>query len=152
MMLPTQTRLLQHLFIQLCVCRLERQLRSKQASLPAEPPADDAEAINLMVGLGARAFGEAGYGHTCLDVAHSQVEQTDAICGQAARDLRQSARKGYVHVGAAGWFLRRMFTLQPTAACCPTVCRCACRRAGAAPADSAAPTRCRQGLGGKAVR
>ena len=31
-------------------CRLERQLRSKAASLPAEPPADDAEAVNLMVG------------------------------------------------------------------------------------------------------
>ncbi len=28
---------------------LERQLTSKAASLPAEPPADDAEAVNLMV-------------------------------------------------------------------------------------------------------
>ncbi|KAI7837176.1 hypothetical protein COHA_008969 [Chlorella ohadii] len=33
--------------------RLERQLTSKAASLPAEPPADDAEAVNLMVRLPA---------------------------------------------------------------------------------------------------
>jgi hypothetical protein len=36
-----------------CCCRLERQVRSKAASLPPEPPADDSEAINLLVRLPA---------------------------------------------------------------------------------------------------
>lgn len=123
-------------------CRLERQLRSKVASLPAEPPADDAEAVNLMVGCGLYCC--AFPMNVLMGLPIIRVCSASggiALCLDAIWPIQQA--------GAApnGSPLCPHTLLHVHTRCLPSLslCRCACRQAAATPAASAARTRCRCG-------